>query len=137
MRAFPRWRNLKHFDHVTTIDFSDGQTFYDILKVSFLIQSFRSLTIMQCLVYCVVPLLPPGSSLVHCLRAYVKFRILVGMTTLTESRKEILTTVIAEYDKACSVGELLHVYDFNQGDSGYLTTMEKTSASPSSMLSFM
>ena len=119
------------------IDFSDGQTFYDILKVSFLIQSFQSLTIMQCLVYCIVALLPPDSSLVHCLWAFVKFRILVGMTTLTESRKEILTAVIAEYDKACSVGELLHVYGFNQGDSGYLTTMEKTSASPSSMLLFM
>jgi hypothetical protein len=34
MRKFPPWSNLKHFNHVTTIKFTDGQTFYDILKVN-------------------------------------------------------------------------------------------------------
>ena len=43
MRNVPRWRGLKHFDHVTTIDFSDGQAFFDILKVSFAaLQQFDS-----------------------------------------------------------------------------------------------
>lgn len=35
MRNLPRWRNLKHFNHVTTIEYTDGQTFLDILKVQF------------------------------------------------------------------------------------------------------
>lgn len=30
---FPRWSGLKHFNHVTTTHFTDGQAFYDILKV--------------------------------------------------------------------------------------------------------
>ena len=37
MGAFPRWNGLKHFYNVTTIKFTDGQSFYDILKVSFFI----------------------------------------------------------------------------------------------------
>ncbi|KAJ6528007.1 hypothetical protein DFH09DRAFT_1250518 [Mycena vulgaris] len=32
MRRFPRWPNLKHFNEVTTVHFTDGQSFYDILK---------------------------------------------------------------------------------------------------------
>ncbi|KAJ7315257.1 hypothetical protein DFH08DRAFT_715944, partial [Mycena albidolilacea] len=31
MANFPRWRGLKHFSSPTTIDYSDGQTFLDIL----------------------------------------------------------------------------------------------------------
>ena len=33
MAIFPRWSNLKHFNNVTTTHFTDGQAFYDILKV--------------------------------------------------------------------------------------------------------
>ena len=33
MCKFPAWNNLKHFNHVSTISFTDGQSFYDILKV--------------------------------------------------------------------------------------------------------
>jgi hypothetical protein len=33
MMMFPRWSNLKHFNNVTTTHFTDGQAFYDILKV--------------------------------------------------------------------------------------------------------
>ncbi|KAJ7236320.1 hypothetical protein C8J57DRAFT_1088249 [Mycena rebaudengoi] len=32
MANFPRWRDLKHLPSPTTIDYSDGQTFLDILK---------------------------------------------------------------------------------------------------------
>ncbi|KAJ7875076.1 hypothetical protein B0H13DRAFT_1894337 [Mycena leptocephala] len=32
MRDVPRWRNLKHFPNVTTDEYTDGQTFLDILK---------------------------------------------------------------------------------------------------------
>ncbi|KAJ7836877.1 hypothetical protein B0H14DRAFT_3704427 [Mycena olivaceomarginata] len=47
MNQFPRWRGLKHIPSPTTIDYSEGQTFVDILKarlnlckVSFIIQEF-------------------------------------------------------------------------------------------------
>jgi len=33
MADFPRWSDLKHFNNVTTTHFTDGQAFYDILKV--------------------------------------------------------------------------------------------------------
>jgi len=33
MGSFPRWSGLKHFNAVTTTHFTDGQAFYDILKV--------------------------------------------------------------------------------------------------------
>ena len=33
MAVFPRWSGLKHFNAVTTTHFTDGQAFYDILKV--------------------------------------------------------------------------------------------------------
>ncbi len=34
MAAFPKWNGLKHFNAVSTIKFTDGQSFYDILKAS-------------------------------------------------------------------------------------------------------
>ena len=33
MANFPRWNHLKHFNSVTTTKFTDGNAFYDILKV--------------------------------------------------------------------------------------------------------
>lgn len=33
MAQFPRWNRLKHFNSVTTSRFTDGNAFYDILKV--------------------------------------------------------------------------------------------------------
>ena len=33
MADFSRWSDLKHFNNVTTTHFTDGQAFYDILKV--------------------------------------------------------------------------------------------------------
>ncbi|PPQ86474.1 hypothetical protein CVT25_008073 [Psilocybe cyanescens] len=32
MSKFPYWNNLKHFNHVATVSFTDRQSFYDILK---------------------------------------------------------------------------------------------------------
>lgn len=33
MRQVPRWPGLKHHNHVTTIEYTDGQGYLDILKV--------------------------------------------------------------------------------------------------------
>ena len=36
MNHIPRWPNLKHFESITTLDFSDGQGYLDALKVSYI-----------------------------------------------------------------------------------------------------
>ncbi|KAJ7842906.1 hypothetical protein B0H13DRAFT_1909633 [Mycena leptocephala] len=41
MDKFPRWRDLKHLSSPTTIDYSDGQTFLDILKLVRAMQKVR------------------------------------------------------------------------------------------------
>jgi hypothetical protein len=33
MKNYPRWRNLKHFNEVTTKEFNDGEAYFHILKV--------------------------------------------------------------------------------------------------------
>ncbi|KDR66778.1 hypothetical protein GALMADRAFT_147642 [Galerina marginata CBS 339.88] len=86
MAIFPRWNNLKHFNHVTTTHFTDGQAFYDILK---------------CILPCIVDFLPKNSVLVHCIRAYLKFRILVGLRCMTESRLEWLQEALSIYQRCC------------------------------------
>jgi hypothetical protein len=44
MAKFPRWRGLKNISSPTTIDYSEGQTFLDILKVFVFVQVELSLT---------------------------------------------------------------------------------------------
>ncbi|KAJ7325814.1 hypothetical protein DFH08DRAFT_916907 [Mycena albidolilacea] len=83
MRRFPRWPGLKHFSQVTTVNFTDGQSFYDILK---------------CVLPCIVQLLPGNSSLVHCIRLYERYRIMVGMTCMPETRLQRLDTFIQDYE---------------------------------------
>lgn len=36
MSQMPRWKGLKHFLNVTTLEYADGQDFYDTLRVSIL-----------------------------------------------------------------------------------------------------
>ncbi|KAJ7221503.1 hypothetical protein GGX14DRAFT_669953 [Mycena pura] len=87
MKAFPRWANLKHFNQVSTVHFTDGQSFYDILK---------------CILYCIVQILPANDPLVHCIRAYQRYRILVGMHCMPETRLLRLKAVIKDYRHWCS-----------------------------------
>lgn len=46
MANFPRWNHLKHFNSVTTTRFTDGNAFYDILKVYGMISELTTLLIM-------------------------------------------------------------------------------------------
>ncbi|KAJ7209303.1 hypothetical protein GGX14DRAFT_535100 [Mycena pura] len=86
MRHFPRWPNLKHFNKVTTVHFTDGQSYYDILK---------------CILSNIVQLLPHDDPLVHCIRAYQRYRVMVGMHCMPESRLARLKTFIADYEYWC------------------------------------
>ncbi|KAK7015802.1 hypothetical protein R3P38DRAFT_3321610 [Favolaschia claudopus] len=87
MRNFPRWPNLKHFNAVTTIHFTDGQSFYDILK---------------CVLPSIAQLFPTNEPLIHCIRAYQRFRIMVGMTCMPERRLQRLDELIKDYERRCS-----------------------------------
>ncbi|KAJ7472475.1 hypothetical protein FB451DRAFT_1469161 [Mycena latifolia] len=77
MDKFPRWRDL-HFSSPTTIDYSDGQTFLDILKI-----------------------LPANSCLVKLVRTMQKVRIMLGLEVTTASRLELLCKMITKYEQAC------------------------------------
>ncbi|KAK6984567.1 hypothetical protein R3P38DRAFT_2575663, partial [Favolaschia claudopus] len=87
MRKFARWPGLKHFNQVTTIHFSDGETFYHIMK---------------CILPCIVQILSRNSVLVQCLRSYQRLRVMIGMTCMPESRLDRLATFIKDYEFWCS-----------------------------------
>ncbi|KAH9970785.1 hypothetical protein BGW80DRAFT_1438007 [Lactifluus volemus] len=86
MREFPSWPNLKHFNHVSVISFTDGQSFYDILK---------------CILPCIVQLLPQNSPLIHCIRSYQCYRVVIGLRCMTDRRLDRLKELIMDYEKYC------------------------------------
>ncbi|KAJ7655541.1 hypothetical protein B0H17DRAFT_956309 [Mycena rosella] len=83
MREFARWPGLKHFNQVTTIHFTDGQTFYDILKS---------------VLPCIVQILPHSDPLVHCIRAFERYRLMGGMHCMPMSRLDRLKEIIQDYE---------------------------------------
>ena len=107
MHKFPAWNNLKHFNHVSTISFTDGQSFYDILKVnctsSFVQSNLILLCHIQCILPCIVQLLPRNSPLIHCIRAYQSYRIMIGLRCMTDRRLKYLEGLIKDYERYCSV----------------------------------
>ncbi|KAJ6551093.1 hypothetical protein B0H10DRAFT_1849878, partial [Mycena sp. CBHHK59/15] len=95
MANFPRWRDLKHISSPTTIDYSDGQTFLDILKACFHLISSK------CALSCIVQLLPVNSWLVRLIHIMNKVRALLGVEVATDMRLELLHKFITEYEKIC------------------------------------
>ncbi|KAJ7467649.1 hypothetical protein FB451DRAFT_1040236, partial [Mycena latifolia] len=98
MNRFPTWRGLKHIPSPTTIDYSEGQTFVDLLKSA---------------LPCLVQLLPPDSCLVRIVRAMQKVRILLGLSVTTRTRLDHLNDLVREYEDACNEVYLVHGKDFN------------------------
>ncbi|KAJ7267758.1 hypothetical protein C8J57DRAFT_1181509 [Mycena rebaudengoi] len=98
MNRFPRWRGLKHIPSPTTIDYSEGQTFVDILK---------------CALPCLVQLLPCDSCLVRIVRAMQKVRILLGLSVTTRTRQDHLNDLVREYEDACNEVHEALGKDFN------------------------
>ncbi|KAJ7581540.1 hypothetical protein C8J56DRAFT_1057519 [Mycena floridula] len=87
MHQFPRWSKLKHFKSVSNIDYSDGQTFFDILK---------------CCLPCLVQILLKNSPLIHCIRAFQRYRMVVGLHCHSDKRLELLKNdIIPAYEKCC------------------------------------
>ncbi|KAJ6485311.1 hypothetical protein C8R47DRAFT_1016572 [Mycena vitilis] len=83
MSQFPRWRGLKHTLSPTTIDYSDGQTFVDILKSS---------------LPCLVQLLPRNSPFVHLVRILDKLRVMLGLCVTTKTRLDHSDELLREYE---------------------------------------
>jgi hypothetical protein len=54
-----------------------------------------------------VQLMPKDSALVHCIRAYARYRMMIGLHCMTEERIERLKRYIVDYKKYCLVGDLL------------------------------
>ncbi|KAJ6601689.1 hypothetical protein DFH09DRAFT_1480656, partial [Mycena vulgaris] len=106
MSQFPRWRGLKHTPSPTTIDYSDGQTFIDILKSS---------------LPCLVQLLPRNSPFVRIVRAMDKLRIMLGLPVTTRTRLDHLDQLVREYEGAS--GGLYREFDkdFNFLKQHFLT----------------
>ncbi|KAJ7090711.1 hypothetical protein C8R44DRAFT_835939 [Mycena epipterygia] len=87
MAKVPRWRGLKHFLNVTTEEYTDGQAFLDILK---------------CILPCIVQLLPSNSPLVHCIRAYQRYRFMIGLRCISEVQSARVRTYNQHYEKYCN-----------------------------------
>ncbi|KAJ7161962.1 hypothetical protein C8R43DRAFT_1123671 [Mycena crocata] len=87
MSEFPRWRGLKHVLSPTTIDYSEGQTFVDILKSS---------------LPCLVQLLPRNSPFARIVRVMGKLRIMLGLPVTTKTRLDHTDKLILEYERTCN-----------------------------------
>ncbi|KAF8575048.1 hypothetical protein K439DRAFT_1623878 [Ramaria rubella] len=90
MHLVPRWPNLKHFISVTTLEFSDGQGFLDVLK-----------------------LLPTSSPFVHCIQAHANFRMLAGLHAITELQIQRIKGYLESYGYWCEKLSDLYGKDFN------------------------
>lgn len=63
----------------------------------------------QCILPCLVPLLPRNDPLIHCIRAYVKYRVMSSLHATSDHRLATLKLFISKYEAACKVCLLLHV----------------------------
>ena len=77
----PRWRNLNHFDHVTSVTFSDARKYEDILKVClpFDMQIILKFNQMQMTIFATHNIIthsdhPGGYLLLKVLRSYIHLR---------------------------------------------------------------
>ncbi|KAF8520305.1 hypothetical protein JB92DRAFT_3285845 [Gautieria morchelliformis] len=98
MNKIPRWPGLKHFSSITTLEFSDGQSYFDALK---------------CVLPCIVQLFSLDSPLIHCIRAYSCFCMLAGLHAMTEIQLERMLKYLEKYQYCCSKLETMYGKDFN------------------------
>ncbi|KAK7059317.1 hypothetical protein R3P38DRAFT_2495841, partial [Favolaschia claudopus] len=98
MEEFPRWRNLKHISGATNIDYSEDQTFVDILKSA---------------LPCLVQLVPSDSGFVQAIRALQKIQVMLGLDVTTHSRLQYLRELLVEYEKCTEKQTEKHDKSFN------------------------
>ncbi|KAJ7314391.1 hypothetical protein DFH08DRAFT_716790 [Mycena albidolilacea] len=90
LNEFPRWPGLIYVSAATVINYSEGQ-----------IQSTLIIHFPQCIIPCLVHLLPRNSAIIKALRALQQFQTFMGMHCLTTNRLEVMKTVIHSYEMAC------------------------------------
>ncbi|KAJ7587250.1 hypothetical protein C8J56DRAFT_891122 [Mycena floridula] len=91
MANFPQWPKLKHFSVVTNIKYSDRQAFFDILK---------------CCLPCLVDVLSKNEPMLFCIRAYQKYRMMIGLSCHSSSRLDLLERkLIPDYERRCKTFE--------------------------------
>ena len=113
MALFPRWSGLKHFKNVSTTTFGDGQQFYDILKVFFFVLIIETSAIhlfLQCILPCIVQLLPKNSIFIKCIRAYQRYRLMIGLNCMSERRLQRLSEIIESYKDAFLVRSYFYYF---------------------------
>ncbi|KIJ46695.1 hypothetical protein M422DRAFT_249859 [Sphaerobolus stellatus SS14] len=84
----PRWRGLKHFKAVASTDFTDGNSYKDILKI---------------ILPSLVDLLPANSSFVHCVRLLGIMRAIGGLSVIQEDQIKYLELCLSQYEKHCII----------------------------------
>ncbi|KIJ54948.1 hypothetical protein M422DRAFT_153273 [Sphaerobolus stellatus SS14] len=87
MKQMPRWRGLKHFEKVATIEFADGNDFRDILK---------------CILPCILNALPKDSPVVHAIRLCGIIRATASLNPISEEQIEYLEKCLPRYEQICS-----------------------------------
>ncbi|KAF8584594.1 hypothetical protein K439DRAFT_1646883 [Ramaria rubella] len=98
MQQVPSWPGLKHFESITTMEFSDGQSYFDALKL---------------IVPCIVQLLPTNSPLVHCLCLFACIHMIAGLHRVTEHYLDKLQEYLKEYEDACMKVENIYGKSFD------------------------
>ena len=98
----PRWRNLNHFDHVTSVTFSDARKYEDILKVClpFDMQIILKFNQMQMTIFATHNIIthsdhPGGYLLLKVLRSYIALDMYAALevhtaVTIAAGCKELL-----------------------------------------------
>ena len=61
------------------------------------------LTLLQCILPCIVQRLRKNSALVHCICAYMRYRMMIGLHCMSESRLMRLRQYISDYQNWCMV----------------------------------
>lgn len=88
MAEVPPWPRLKHFDNVVKADFTDGNSFRDILK---------------CIVPCLLSIFEAKSPIFQAIRWCAIFRAILGLKVISERHVLYLEqTVLPEYQKVCT-----------------------------------
>ncbi|KAH7048515.1 hypothetical protein BKA62DRAFT_680276, partial [Auriculariales sp. MPI-PUGE-AT-0066] len=88
MDNFPRWRGLKHFKHIMTVHYADGE---------------KHLSVMKSILPVVVQFFSNNNPLIHCIRAYIYCRMLIGLTCVTDTHLATLKSAIIKYERFCKM----------------------------------
>ncbi|KAJ7574853.1 hypothetical protein C8J56DRAFT_1064268 [Mycena floridula] len=90
MNHFPVWPGLKRFETATNIEYSDVTSSTQFIGSS------------QCCLPCLVEILPRESPMLHCIRAYQCYRMMVGLSCHSSKRLERLENkIIPTYERCC------------------------------------